>query len=379
MTIRTTWFAIMMAFGVACTGLFAQEEEKDSDMLTIGSQAPALDIEHWVQDGEGKFQPVTKFEDGNVYMVEFWATWCGPCIASMPHIAELQNEYADKGFQVVSVSDEDLETVEEFLEKDVRGEEEMTYKALTKSYCLTTDPDGSVQKDYMRAAGQNGIPTAFIVGKTGLVEWIGHPMRIDEPLSQIMSDSWDRDTFAVSFKAKQKMDALISSLGRLMRQDKSDEAIELLGAAIEESEDEDVIKRLSGIRAQVMISTGAEGAAEALDNMVVDIDDAEMLNRISWSIVELSDKQDVGDDLIRAASDAVKKAIELQPDAGHIIDTLAHLEYLNGNLDKAIELTEKAVKLAGDEYPNIAEFLEELRNEKSDGDKEDKTDDDDGQ
>ena len=53
----------------------ARQDSEDSVKLTIGSKAPALDVEHWVQNGEGKFKPVTKFENGKVYIVEFWATW----------------------------------------------------------------------------------------------------------------------------------------------------------------------------------------------------------------------------------------------------------------------------------------------------------------
>ena len=59
----------------------------------------------------------------------------------------------------------------------------------------------------MQAAGQNGIPTAFLVGKTGLIEWIGHPMTMDKPLAQVVAGDWDRSAFAEQFIAKQKMDA----------------------------------------------------------------------------------------------------------------------------------------------------------------------------
>ncbi len=77
-----------------------------AEELGIGSRAPELDIEHWIQDGNGFFKPVTTFEQGKVYVVEFWATWCGPCIQSMPHLAELQNKYRGQNVQIVSVSDE---------------------------------------------------------------------------------------------------------------------------------------------------------------------------------------------------------------------------------------------------------------------------------
>jgi len=356
-----------LTLGAVVNGATAQEEGTESEMLTIGSVAPAIDVEHWVQDGSGTFKPVTKFEDGKVYLVEFWATWCGPCIASMPHLSETQQKYADQGLQIISVSDEDLETVEEFLEKEVRGKDEMTYKELTGTYCLTTDPDGSVQNDYMKAAGQNGIPTAFIVGKSGHVEWIGHPMDgMDEALEGVLNDSWDREAFAVNFTAKQEVEQLLSTLGRKMQQGKTDEVIEELGKAIENSENEAVIKQLTGIRAQVMIGEGAEGSADALAEVARVSNDSGQLNQLAWAIVEMQEAgEEVDEDLIRAATAAARKGVELSPGAGEIIDTLAHLEYIQGNLDKAIELTEKAAELSGEQFPEIKDFLKKLKEEKA--------------
>jgi len=91
----------------------------NEDALTIGSIAPELDIEHWVSNGEGKFKPVTAFRPGSVYIVEFWATWCGPCIQSMPHLVELQEKYSGKGLQIISISDETVDTVQAFLKRTV--------------------------------------------------------------------------------------------------------------------------------------------------------------------------------------------------------------------------------------------------------------------
>ncbi|MFN7892077.1 MAG: peroxiredoxin family protein, partial [Pirellula sp.] len=252
---RKTFRNLLLLTAVACAAPTIQAQ--DAPALTIGSKAPALNIEHWVSNGHDKFKPVTSFEKGNVYVVEFWATWCGPCIASMPHLAETQEKYASKKVQLVSVSDEDLETVEKFLAKPLKGSEdkEQTYGKLTSAYCLTTDPDKSVYETYMDAAGQNGIPTAFIVGKTGIVEWIGHPMRMDEPLDKVVEDKWDRDAFLVEFKKEQDRDLLMGKISQLARAGKMDEAMEQIAKAKEDyAKDPQMISMLDGFAINVKMS-----------------------------------------------------------------------------------------------------------------------------
>src|SRR5262245_14585780 len=59
--------------------------------LYVGDKAPEIHVAKWV-----KGAPVTGFEKGQTYVVEFWATWCGPCKASIPHLTDLQKEYKDK-------------------------------------------------------------------------------------------------------------------------------------------------------------------------------------------------------------------------------------------------------------------------------------------
>src|SRR5262245_57999250 len=67
--------------------------------LVAGAPAPTLAVEKWV-----KGAPVQEFAKGKVYVVEFWATWCPPCIASMPHLSELQRTYKDKGVTIIGMT-----------------------------------------------------------------------------------------------------------------------------------------------------------------------------------------------------------------------------------------------------------------------------------
>ena len=78
--------------------------------LGVGSTAPGCDIAQWVK---GEFNQA----EAEVYIVEFWATWCPPCRKSIPHLSELQEEYGSSGLVIVGVTDEDAEVVEPFVER----------------------------------------------------------------------------------------------------------------------------------------------------------------------------------------------------------------------------------------------------------------------
>lgn len=377
-------FAGLLVSALSITGAASLSAQEEDALLTIGSKAPALDVEHWVQNGNGKFKPVTKFENGKVYVVEFWATWCGPCIASMPHLAETQKQYAEKGVQLVSISDEDLETVEGFLKRELaeagegEGEGEKkedapkTYRDLTSAYCLTTDPDGSSQKDYMEAAKQNGIPTAFIVGKTGEIEWIGHPMEMDEPLKSVVEDKWDRAAYIADFKAKQEAQAQMQKLFTLLNRGKMDEATKMLDELIEKTKDAQSKTQFQMIKLQVMLqdeSKKEEVAAFAKTVLDSAASDPMMINQLCWAFVQMTEQGQIDNpELLKTALTATAAASEKAEaeSKGAILDTLAHLYQLTGDLDKAIETQKKAVAAAGDEMKaELEEFLKKLEEEKA--------------
>jgi thiol-disulfide isomerase/thioredoxin len=158
--------------------------------LSVGDPAPPLQVSRWIKGAK-----VDRFERGKVYVLDFWATWCGPCIESFPRLTRLQKKYADKGVTVMGVSiwEEDQGAVEAFV--NARSD------AMGYSVALDDVPadavekgkrecgDGKVATAWMRAAGKNLIPTVFIVGRDGKIAWIGEPNEMDEPLERVVAGS----------------------------------------------------------------------------------------------------------------------------------------------------------------------------------------------
>lgn len=141
----------------------------------IGDPAPKFSDMEWV-----KGDPV-KMETGSVYVIEFWATWCGPCIANIPHLTELQHSYKDKKVTIIGVSTEEAEIVKPFVKK--RGDQ--------MNYTVALDTTGQMKKVYMKAFDQGGIPHAFIIDQKGLIAWHGHPNGMDRILGQVVAGSFD--------------------------------------------------------------------------------------------------------------------------------------------------------------------------------------------
>ncbi len=148
----------------------------------VGDSAPDLRVSEWV-----KGDPIGRFERGRVYVVEFWATWCGPCIFAMPHLSEVQRQYMDKGVTVIAVNvmDEDIDAARALIKKMGRTvENRIAIDANT-----TGEKAGVMAKAWL---GENrAIPRCLIVDRDTKIAWIGHPMRVDGPLHAVVAGTYD--------------------------------------------------------------------------------------------------------------------------------------------------------------------------------------------
>ncbi|WP_170132695.1 TlpA family protein disulfide reductase [Pedobacter cryoconitis] len=146
--------------------------------LNIGDPAPPLRVKAWV-----KGKPIQKFEKGKIYVIDFWATWCIPCMDLMPHFSKLAHKYQDKAT---------------FLSIDIYEKENIPIAKIKKlvhdmgnrmDVTVGVEENKLMSKNWADTSKAKGIPTIFIVND-GKIDWIGHPKYADSVLTQILNKTW---------------------------------------------------------------------------------------------------------------------------------------------------------------------------------------------
>jgi thiol-disulfide isomerase/thioredoxin len=355
---RAALFIILSAFGVGSqfAPTVAQDpkgppkKEKPTATLNGGDPAPPLKVSKWLQGEE-----VKAFEPGKVYVVEFWATWCGPCVAFMPHLAGLQAEYKDKGVTVIG-----------FTARDVLGQpghtEEMVAEFVRKrgpnlKYTFAYSDDSATADAWLKAAGRTGIPCSFVVNKAGRVAYIGHPMYLPLALPKVVAGTEGAEAVSDEMARVEAEYAAGSAEGR------RDPKAGLRAVKAFEVKYPPLADFVPSVRTKLSYLPKygepgeAKGYAEGLVARAVKRGDRLTLSLVA-SILRLGDgKEDK--ELLAVAVKAAEAEVRLTggTDANSLI-SLAGAYSAAGDAAKAKEYASKAVEAAAGEPAAVKEYIE---------------------
>jgi thiol-disulfide isomerase/thioredoxin len=363
----------------------------------LGGPAPALRIAEWIK---GQPLDLAKGKGKQIFVVEFWATWCPPCRASIPHLTGLQKKFKDKGVVVIGVSDEKLSVVKPFVQK--MGDK--------MDYAVALDKERKTSEAYLEAFDISGIPHAFVVDKEGRLVWHGHPMgELEATLQALVDGKFDlerakkraradklMDEFfelATSGENEAKADQLAKELEKLdhelggIREGQKFDATEIrksarFGAAVrkyqravfEEADDAEIEKLAQAAEAlapkgmnfadfkanlqlhhlhqqyyRAVSGDADEAKVKALGRKLGDAQttNAEALNNIAWTL--LTDEKIKHRDLELATKLAKRAYDACDGKKAHVADTYARALFDTGKKEEAIRLQKKAVELSEDD------------------------------
>jgi len=155
MTIRQQWTFVGLVVLILAGGLLAATRILGDELfpVTVGSKAP--DFKATTVDGVPATKTIADY-NGDVVLLNIWATWCLPCRTEMPSIQSLHDRFAARGLKVVAVSVDNPGTADEI--RKFRDQYGLTFEILH-------DASGAIKRDYQTT----GVPETFVIGRDGVI------------------------------------------------------------------------------------------------------------------------------------------------------------------------------------------------------------------
>lgn len=205
--------------------------------VSVGQPAPAISANDWLN-----VPPLSLAKlRGKIVVVEFWATWCGPCRTTIPHLVKLHEKYRAKGVVIMGLTEESKAKAEPFAKQ--MG---MTYAVGCGSRSSNT-------------YGVRGIPHAFVVDVAGRVVWRGHPAGTAMETA-IQEQLRTNPPTLLSPQQKAQTLALLDKVEEAIGEKKYPQAIAMLGRVKDPDQDPAVKERVSAIREKLAAQAEARFA-----------------------------------------------------------------------------------------------------------------------
>ncbi|QDV91387.1 Thiol-disulfide oxidoreductase ResA [Phycisphaerae bacterium RAS2] len=197
----------MKKFVLLAAVMFALSQTPVARAVEVGEAAPEIKADYWINMPGSAKSLNSEHLKGRLVLLEFWATWCGPCRESIPHLVELKKKYESKGMLLVALSDEPKSKVGPFVEK---------YKM---PYVV-----GGGAKSTLQKYGINSLPTAILIGPDGKVLWTGHPAVVDSEIESALKSNPPKKKGSLSDESAA---SVLKKADKLYREGKFADAMDL--------------------------------------------------------------------------------------------------------------------------------------------------------
>jgi len=177
---------------ILCLNFFGCPNQKNSTssdgQKKLGKKAPEIKIEAIYNKADNKI-PTLKSLRGKVVVLDFWAIWCSPCVASFPENNDLSNKFKNKGVQFIGITDDPKEKLENFLKK------------VQVDFWIGRDHGKQTFEKY----NIDGRPTVIILNKDGDIVYTGHSVT-EELLNEVIATN----TIVEEKKVEKNMEVIAS-------------------------------------------------------------------------------------------------------------------------------------------------------------------------
>ena len=195
--------------------------------LKEGDPAPPLTVTEWIKGGP---EDLASGKGKKIYVLDFWATWCLPCLQEIPVLTELQKKYADNGVVIIGFTGPGMDNRQRLSEvkKFVKSQGDQM------GYTIAWDQTNQMDLNYMAAAGAIGIPHTFVVDKSGRVAWQGHPRGgLEEALKEMIAGTFDIEKQVAMRQVDAQLGQLLVQFQLAMRARDHRKAISVLDSALD--------------------------------------------------------------------------------------------------------------------------------------------------